>query len=773
MNRCVIAVITILATMAPLAATEYAVAPDGDDANPGSAGKPFRTIQKAADVMKAGDTCRIAGGTYRETVIVKASGTSGRPVRFVAAPGQDVTISGTEPVKARWSVHEGRIYKARVAQAVGQLFVDGRMMVEARWPNRPFDKRWDPGTWRTTGKGSEYGKIADPELAKTGIDWTGAMGVLNVGSWQTFLRPVLNHAKGKASFEYARDLSKRHDSERIQRHRTREGFDRYFLYGKLEALDAPGEWFHDRKSNTLYLWPPDGRDPSGRTIEGKARQYGFIAGGKSHVQLDSVRLLAATVLLDECTVCEVLNCRIDYPTCAGPVTKVDGVRAGFAGKVVSANKTYLAGLRSLWPTAISGKGNVIRNCRIAFSEAPGLLVAGSEHTIENCLIHDVDWRGLGNGVISNCAGVMMGRARRVVFRRNTVHHVGSSEGVVLPHAGPSLCEYNYVHDGGLVQCDGGLIQCGGLRQNGTVIRYNWVHDHRAFRWGGIGIRADDLTRDLIIHHNAAWRCAEKGIMVKGDRNEVYNNTCFDNPSLDLVLWSSPEPFKEWARSQHKHLLKQQNANSKVYNNYAPVLTGQMPHEVRRAKKIIAPVAAMSHNLGGDAYTLLDAKTLEFRKASAPLTAPVWFDFRPAAGSALIDGGRVIEGITPAPVGKAPDVGAYERGAKSYWIPGYQAPQASMAIPPHEAKGVRGDTEVIWLAGYRATSCDVYFGSSAKAVAAATRASDEFKGSQSNNIYRPAALKPGRTYTWRIDSVTPAGVVKGDVWRFVVGARERG
>jgi len=765
--------LAVLVTVWPLRAAEYAVATNGDDANVGSAGKSFRTIQRAADVMKAGDTCRIAGGTYRETITVKASGRAGEPVRFVGAPGQVVTISGAERVKARWTVHKGRIYKASVKRPVGQLFIDGEMMVEARWPNQPLARRWDQSTWRKTFEGSKYGTIVDPELAKTGIDWTGAMGVLNVGSWQTFLRPVVNHAKGKASFEYARDLGKRHDAERIQTNRTREGFDRYFLYGKLEALDAPGEWFHDSKSGTLYVWPLDGRDPSGRTVEGKTRQYGFIASGKSDVQLDGVRLFASTVLLDECTRCELLNCRIDYPTYAGPVTKVAGVRASFASKVVAANETYLAGLRSLWPTMISGKGNVVRNCRITFSEAPGLFLDGSGHVVENCLIHDVDWRGLGNGVISNCAGVMMGRALRSVFRRNTVHHVGSSEGVILPHTGPSVCEYNYVHDVGFVQSDGGLIQCSSLRQNGSVIRYNWVHDHHAFNWGGIGIRGDDLTRDLIIHHNVAWRCAEKGIIVKGDRNQVYNNTCVDNPSLDLILWAAPEPFKPWAKSQHAHLLKQQNANSKAYNNYAPVLTGQMHHEVRRAKKVVAPVAAMSHNLGSDAFTLVDVKTLKFRKSPAPLARPGWFDFRPAEGSALVDAGRVIEGFTPTPVGKAPDVGAYERGAKSYWIPGYQAPQASMAIPPNEAKGAAADAELIWLAGYRATSCDVYFGSSAKAVAAATRASDEFKGSQANNIHRLAALRAGQTYYWRIDSVTLAGVVKGEVWQFTVEQAERG
>ena len=36
-------------------AAEYVVAPAGNDVNPGTAAAPFRTIQKAASVMKAGE----------------------------------------------------------------------------------------------------------------------------------------------------------------------------------------------------------------------------------------------------------------------------------------------------------------------------------------------------------------------------------------------------------------------------------------------------------------------------------------------------------------------------------------------------------------------------------------------------------------------------------------------------------------------------------------------------------------------------------------------
>ena len=56
----------MLLTFAPaLSGKDYHVAPTGSDSAVGTRARPFRTIQKAADVMGPGDTCIIRGGTYR------------------------------------------------------------------------------------------------------------------------------------------------------------------------------------------------------------------------------------------------------------------------------------------------------------------------------------------------------------------------------------------------------------------------------------------------------------------------------------------------------------------------------------------------------------------------------------------------------------------------------------------------------------------------------------------------------------------------------------
>ena len=87
----------------------YYVSPDGDDANPGTQSQPFGTIQRAADLARSGDTVRIRGGTYRESVQIKGRRAEERPILFCAVEGELARISGADPVEGPWTRHERNI----------------------------------------------------------------------------------------------------------------------------------------------------------------------------------------------------------------------------------------------------------------------------------------------------------------------------------------------------------------------------------------------------------------------------------------------------------------------------------------------------------------------------------------------------------------------------------------------------------------------------------------------------------------------------------------
>ena len=78
-------------------------APKANDAAPGTKEQPFRTINRAAQVLQPGERVVIATGTYRECVRPVRGGTGPeKMISYEAAPGAQVTIKGSEVLKEGW-----------------------------------------------------------------------------------------------------------------------------------------------------------------------------------------------------------------------------------------------------------------------------------------------------------------------------------------------------------------------------------------------------------------------------------------------------------------------------------------------------------------------------------------------------------------------------------------------------------------------------------------------------------------------------------------------
>ncbi|WND16580.1 right-handed parallel beta-helix repeat-containing protein [Streptomyces violaceus] len=78
------------------AGTTLVVAPNGDDAAPGTLARPLKTIQRAVDLAKPGDTISVRGGTYALTdnITVTTSGTASQPITLAAHSGERVVVDG-------------------------------------------------------------------------------------------------------------------------------------------------------------------------------------------------------------------------------------------------------------------------------------------------------------------------------------------------------------------------------------------------------------------------------------------------------------------------------------------------------------------------------------------------------------------------------------------------------------------------------------------------------------------------------------------------------
>ena len=303
----------------PTAAPSSAFFVDGasgdDERGDGSRSHPFATLGRCAEVAaqqgasSGSVTCEVAGGTYRETV--KLPRRLQHSLRFQGAEGTaSPVLSGLDLLSdLTWTKRSqgGKascVFVATLPSSTPefqQLFYGGSMMVEARWPNldisRMETETLNREKWAPTSKGSKYGTIVDPALAQTTFSWTGALATLQVAhQFFTWTRPVANHSVGSPRFDYARDLPGLAEWSTNPAAHNWAG-NQYFLSGKLEALDAEGEWFLEevavndddamsgsaaRAAKRLYFYPPQSRSsssavdecaPPSRPIEFKARDF--------------------------------------------------------------------------------------------------------------------------------------------------------------------------------------------------------------------------------------------------------------------------------------------------------------------------------------------------------------------------------------------------------------------------------------------------------------------------------------------------------------------
>jgi hypothetical protein len=109
MRTCAAAIVVLLLAASAPAAT-LVVNPASKTADDGNTeatpDKPLRTISAAAALAKAGDTVLVHTGVYREGVVIRASGTAERPIRFAAATGASVVVTGADRLTA-WRKESG------------------------------------------------------------------------------------------------------------------------------------------------------------------------------------------------------------------------------------------------------------------------------------------------------------------------------------------------------------------------------------------------------------------------------------------------------------------------------------------------------------------------------------------------------------------------------------------------------------------------------------------------------------------------------------------
>lgn len=277
---------------------EFYVSPAGDDAHPGTLEKPFLTLVRARDAVRAINrkmtadiVVHLRGGIYPVTAPVEFnaadSGRDGFKIIYRAYEAETPVISGGIPV-TNWSVHSGRIYKATLQsdRKLRTLYVNGARaeMTRADFTGRgawgEFVVKGDEPWAETPGATLDGIKFdaaempaltnpADIELLQRRI-WTFlVMGVRDVATEDGFRVAKLQQPLGAVAATMAWECNIA----------PQESFT---LRNAFEFLDRPGQFYFNRVTHTLYYFARDEEDMTkaeviAPTSEGLLR----IAGGST------------------------------------------------------------------------------------------------------------------------------------------------------------------------------------------------------------------------------------------------------------------------------------------------------------------------------------------------------------------------------------------------------------------------------------------------------------------------------------------------------------
>ena len=519
-------------------AADYYVSPKGNDTwsgtlaepNAGATDGPFATLERARDEvrrLKAAEplarpvTVYIRDGIYELPRTLKLgpedSGTAEAPVIYRAYKEEKPTIIGGKTV-TDWQRYKGEIMMADVgAQGFKgiyfrQLFFDGKRQILARYPNYAPE---DPvaGRWAyVDGKPIPMYKKFEGESRRTfqykpedARDWAHPEEVeafvFPQYNWWNNIIPIASIDREKRIITLARNAS----------YPNRPN-DRYYFRNALEELDAPGEWYLDKRTRTLYFHPPS--DVAKAVVYAPTLERLIDLKEAEHVTFRGLTLECAdgtAVLLKDCR-----NCLIAGNTLRNTGSRATGGESGIAvhggtNNGVAGNDIYEMGSnairldggdgKTLEPAGNYADNNYIHHVGVFYKQGVGVSVAGVGNRVSHNLIHDCPRFG-------------------IVWGGND--HV---------------FEYNHIRHCTLETADTGAIYSWQVHwaKRGTEIRYNYLHDIVGFgqhhgKWTyphmNWGIYLDDGTCGTHVHGNIVARTILGGAHIHGGRDNVIENNIF-------------------------------------------------------------------------------------------------------------------------------------------------------------------------------------------------------------------------------------------------------
>ena len=620
----------LLAPTPTTAQVNYYVSPSGSNANSGTEpDAPFRTVQRASNVMEDGDICNIGDGYYCETIRpnevpvspFSSDGFGADGLTYQAWGEAKPKIVAGRKLDVEWTVHSGHIWKATVPQSFYngtniqstqrfvQMFINDQAMVEARWPNIDIRAELVHMHRGTAKAGTSRDRLFDSNLPPG--DYSDAkVHIVPGAEWISWTSSISNYQPGEGFDIDFTDWPYNPNLDRFS-YDPEEG-DRYYLFGCLAALDKEGEWYLDTDTNTVYLWCPYNVDPNTRDIYVKTERYAVNLYDRSNVNLKGLRLLGGGVNMNDAFSCVVEDCHMRYVNhsreCLGYFTDI------------------------LTGNYMSGADNIVRRCRIQHAGRSGIFDDGVNNTITECIISDVNYDAAHTGAIrARCRGskytwnTLFNSGRHLIFFMGSKSNAGT----------PFEIGHNNCGHGGFLSSDCGILYTWGTDHENGVIHHNYVHNNHAAHFPS-GIYFDALgttapIQNCIVHHNYVANIGFTAFYLVSSANgiQLYHNTDDGNSEFSVNHFEQPGFEPDWSGS--------------VITNNIFRSTQRRVHQITSNQLRISANEDFNRNI----FSLLQAD---------------WF---PVPDSLAIDRGLAIPGINDDYEGTGPDIGCLEAG-RSRW-----------------------------------------------------------------------------------------------------------
>ena len=260
----------------PINLRTITVAPQGRDSAPGTAAEPVATLRQAQELARqervAGKAVQVIvhGGTYYlpETLVFTPAdgGTTEAPVVWRASDGETPILSGGSRLALTWKpspLREG-VFEAAVPAGleIDQLWINGRRQWMARFPNRETGDGLNVfDVWKLDHK-APVDPLRDPLAPERIARWADPTGAYFHAMHPALWGGVHWRVTGKKPDGTLGMVGGTQNNRGASIHKTYR-----MIENVREELDAPGEWFHDAATATLFYYPPAGTDLARATVE--------------------------------------------------------------------------------------------------------------------------------------------------------------------------------------------------------------------------------------------------------------------------------------------------------------------------------------------------------------------------------------------------------------------------------------------------------------------------------------------------------------------------